>query len=294
MRLSIETCVPQERLGYEAGIRGIAEAGFDCCDMSFYGDAEERELLGKDFLQKARTLRRWMDGAGIACNQAHAPFTFSREDAPGERDPRWVQIVRSIRSAAVLGADQIVVHAVGDERDRDFTEFNLEFYRSLAPVCAEAGIRVAVENLFRRDPKRNCFEGRLGTPEKLTAFLEQLDPRYFTACVDLGHAALTGQEPEEFLSGMDGDVLGALHVHDNDYRGDSHRLPWNGDFRWDEIVKALARIGYRGDLTLEALGYLRRYDAAMLPKALKFAEVTGRELIARFEAARAAIGQEKT
>lgn len=285
MKLSVETWVIQDAVGYENAIRMIAEAGFDCCDMSYFGETVERDLLGEDYLQKAETLRRWMNEAGISCNQAHAPFTFSREDVLGETNPRWVQTARAIRSAAFLGADQIIVHAVGDERDRDFTEFNLDFYRSFAPVCADAGIRVAVENLFIRDTKRRCIVGRLGTPEKLMAFMKQLDPRYFTACVDLGHAAITGQEPEEFLAGMDGDVLGALHVHDNNYLDDCHWLPWIGDFHWDEIVKTLARIGYRGDMTLEALNYFVRYDAAMLPRALKFAEVTGRELIKRFEQA---------
>ncbi len=293
MRLSIETWVPQNAVGYESGLRMIADAGFDCCDFSYYGFnslggsvSPEEDLLGEDWKERAETLRRILDETGLRCNQAHAPFRFTRENVIGGGDPEWTKIVRSIRSAAILGAEQIIVHTVGNERDRDFEAFNLEFYRSFQPVCAESGIRIGVENLFFRDLKRRCFPGKLGTPEKLTAFLHQLDPRCFTACVDLGHAALTGQEPEEFLAGMSADDLGALHVHDNRYLDDDHLLPWNGDFRWDAIVSALAGIGYRGDLTLEVLGFLKRYDTEMLPAALRYAELMGRELIARFEAAR--------
>ncbi|MBR2127888.1 MAG: hypothetical protein IJ940_03355, partial [Bacteroidales bacterium] len=41
-------------------------------------------------------------------------------------------------------------------------------------------------------------------------------------CVDVGHAAISGPDPEELIRGLDNKTLGCLHIHDNDYLHDQH------------------------------------------------------------------------
>lgn len=107
----------------------------------------------------------------------------------------------------------------------------------------------------------------------------------FVACVDVGHAAITGTEPEDFLLQMKPEQLQAVHIQDGDYRADRHTLPFLGNFFWEAIMAALRKVGYTGDLTFEIFGYLSHVPSALLPSALRFAADTGRYLITLFEAA---------
>ena len=88
------------------------------------------------------------------------------------------------------------------------------------------------------------------------------------ACVDTGHALLTGTAPEKFLSGMNAATLGALHLHDNDGKDDLHLLPTRGVIAWESVLTPLKKIGYRGDLTLEIMFFLERFTPEELPAAL--------------------------
>ena len=78
---------------------------------------------------------------------------------------------------------------------------------------------------------------------------------------------------------MGADRVQALHVHDNDYTVDKHTLPCLYNLDWDEICKALAETGYRGNFTYEADNFLVKYDDCFIPTALKFMHDTGRYLI---------------
>jgi sugar phosphate isomerase/epimerase len=190
-----------------------------------------------------------------------------------------------MESAAILGVQQIVVHAVTVPADADVSEwdYNLAFYRSLAPYCDRFGIRIAVENLFKWDPEAKAFVGRIGTPEALCGMVRALGTDRFVACVDIGHAALIGEEPERFLAAMDGTLLKGLHVQDGDYRDDGHTLPYLGRFHWSEILRALREKKYGGDITFEIFGYFRNFPDDLLPEALRMAERVGRQMIAELE-----------
>ncbi|MBR7161058.1 MAG: sugar phosphate isomerase/epimerase [Clostridia bacterium] len=288
MKLSIENYAIRKKTGDLEAFRMIKNAGFDCVDMSYYWTEENSPLLNDGYREYAAKLRHHLDAIGLFCNQAHAPFDLKAGEAFDLSCPAYRAIVRSMESAAILGAKTIVVHslsaAVNDRVVFD-KEYNLSFYRSLLPYCEAFGIKVAVENLFQRDPKRGGYVGKLGTPRELCAFVRELDSPFFVACVDIGHAALTGNEPEEFCAEMDGTLLQALHVQDGDYRRDAHTLPFLGTFRWDAIMKALKKIGYQGELTFEVFLYLANIPKELLPHALAFTHQTGNHLRALFEEA---------
>ena len=278
MKLSIETYILRERLGDKRGIAAIADAGFDAVDYSFYWAKDEKDALGEDYADRAREIRGWIDAAGIVCNQTHAPLELKAGDAFDESNPTYVRLVRSLEASAILGAEHVIVHRVVAPEGMDETEYAYSFYTSLRPYCERFGIKVAVENLFKK--KDGVYQGVFGTPEALTDIVRRLGTDCFTACLDIGHTTFAGTpKPEVFLMGMDGSILHALHVHDNDFSGDQHQFPWNGKVDWNAVAKALAAIGYPGDLTLEVFRSLQKYPAALLPDALRFAAALGRHLI---------------
>lgn len=285
MKLSIDNGILLARFGVFESATMIKEAGFDCVDMTYYTVGLNSPLLNDGYRDYAVKLREHLDSLGLECNQAHAPFIFTYGDKFTLEDIHYRAIVRSLESASILGAEFIVVHSVGHKEENKILfdrEYNINYYRSLIPYCEKFGIRVAVENLFECDGNGG-FVGRLGSPDELSDFIKELDSSCFCACVDTGHASLTGQRPEEFIEDLDTDMLKVLHVHDGDYKGDRHTLPYLLDFDWQSIMSALKKTGYGGELTFEILNYFMHIPAPLIADALRLAEKTGRHLISIFE-----------
>lgn len=287
MKLSLETCVLSEKFGDLQGLELIKNAGFDCVDFSYYRTTPDSPLIGEEYVAYAHTVREKLDELGLTCNQAHAPFTFKYGGAFDMENPDYCSIVRAIESASILGASHIIVHSIGipepDCKTVTFEEYNYAFYKSFEPYCEKFGIRIAVENLFSRDKKRGCFRPRPATPEQLNNFVRLLDSPWFVICIDVGHAALGGYEPEDFIAATDGTLLKAVHIQDGDYLDDRHTLPFLGQFHWADIMRSLKAVGYDGELTFEIFKYLKGVPKELIPDALAFAQRTGRHLIGMFE-----------
>jgi len=283
MLLSVELYSVTKYFGDHKAIDLIKQAGFDAIDYSYYYEKECEEVLGENYKEYAKELRAHLDCAGLSCNQAHAPFTFKYGMSRDISDPKYLNIVRALESASILGAKNIVVHSITVPEGVDFEEYNIEYYRSFIPYCEAFNIRVAVENLFAKDAKRNRLVGKLGTPEELSSIVKKINSPWIVACVDVGHAALTGFEPEEYISRVDPSILKCLHIQDNDYLGDRHVLPYLANLNWSAIMTSLKKSGYEGDLTFEIVTYLQRFPQELIPDALKFAVVIGKHLISIYE-----------
>ncbi len=280
MRLAVESFVLRERFGDKDGLTVIRDAGFDCVDYSFYWGDASFPMYTDAYRTYAEEIRAHLDQLGLVCNQAHAPFSVRYGTSMTEEDPDYRNVTRAIEAAAILGAESIVIHSIGvPEKTEDEFAYNLRYYRSLEPYAARFGILIAVENLFYRDTKRNCISGRLGRPEELNAMIRELNSPWYSVCIDVGHAAITGNEPEEMIAKTDPGILRGLHIQDTDYRDDRHLLPYLGAHNWPAIMQALKDYGYTGDFTFELTGYLKRLPAPLLPEALRFAHSVGRYLL---------------
>jgi len=241
MRLSMESYELYKRFGDEKAILMLKEAGFDCIDYSFFWLEDQDPALGENYIAHAKEVRRLLEENGMTCNQAHAPFDMTYDDQLDLTNKEYVKVVRAIEAAAIMGAKNIIVHAIKTPKPEYFFERNLLYYKSLEPYCRKFGICVAIENLFHFDQKRDYCLGVLHTPQLLRELIEALDSPWFVVCIDVGHAALTGYEPEDMILSLDKDILKALHIHDNDYRRDDHRLPYTGSFCWNNIMSALKK-----------------------------------------------------
>ena len=75
MFISIDTWCLKNYGSVEKVIALLKESGFDAYDYTFGepGFADEFFLFD-DYLERAKKLRAYADGLGIACNQTHAPF----------------------------------------------------------------------------------------------------------------------------------------------------------------------------------------------------------------------------
>lgn len=285
MKLSVEIHVLYTRYGDEKAIEMLKKAGYDSVDYSFYYLDETDEVLNESqYLEHARKVKRLLEENGMTCNQAHAPFDLTYGSKFDMSEKEYAKIVRSMEAAAIMGAENIVVHAITVPAEVDLFAYNLEFYKSLEPYCEKFGIHIAIENLFCRNKKNPWLHGKFHRPEHLNQMIAALDSPWFVVCVDVGHAGLTGIEPQSLIRGLDNKTLKALHIHDNDYLDDSHNVPYAGKLNWDEIMKALKDIDYKGDFTLEVVAYLKKMDDAFIEEALAYCAKTGRHLMGKMEA----------
>lgn len=283
MKLSVELYSVAKYFGDYKAVELIKQAGFDAIDHSYYYEKECDEILGENYKEYAQNLRAHLDHVGISCNQAHAPFTFKYGMNTDLSEPKYLNVVRALESASILGAKNIIVHSISVPDDVDFEEYNIAYYSSFIPYCEAFNIHVAVENLFKKDVKRNRLAGKIGSPQELNSIVKKINSPWIVACVDVGHAALTGYEPEDFISRVDPHILKCLHVQDNDYLGDRHTLPYLANLNWEAIMTALKKSGYEDDLTFEIVTYLQKFPKELIPEALKFAVVIGKHLLSIYE-----------
>lgn len=287
MKLSIDTNNLSERFGDLKAFKMIKEAGFDGIDMTFpkisCGQKIEDSLYyNNDYLNYAKALRIELDRLGLNCIQAHAPVCFKYGDEFLEANDNYRLIVRSIEFASLLGAKHIVVHAIGVPDGIDLIEYNRLFYTSFIPYCERCNIKIGIENLPIYNGKGKPWGERLGLPDKLSSFVKSLDQRYFVACIDLGHAALTYGLAEDFIRDMDGSVIKMLHVQECDFIRDSHTIPYSGGYNWNAILRELKNKGYDGDFSFEIFKYLFWFPDELVMDALRLAEKIGRYLINQF------------
>ncbi len=287
MKLSMETRELGLRFGIFEGVRMLQEAGFDGADLTLDKINPADDMLHRpDRAEFAQKLRDYSDSLGMVFTQAHAPFVMKYGDPFDLSHPAYADIVAALEIGGILGTPHVIVHAVKTPREDtsvDYKEYNRRFYLSLIPYCQKYGVKIAVENLFWHDKLRECYFGLFPTPAEMTEFVTSLNAEAdcFVVCCDLGHAAITGTEPQDYIRGMDKSLLRSLHVQDTDYRGDRHFLPYQGKQNWSEVCAALREIGYEGDLSFEILHYIDKFPSETTPAALKFACTLGRYMISR-------------
>lgn len=278
MKISIETYELRERYDDKTAVKMLKDAGFDCYDYSMYWIHEKsKDMLEEDYRERAVSLRKFADDLGMECNQAHAPFDLNHTDSFDLSNETYRKLVRSLEVASVLGAKNIVVHAIGycQLSKENFYQLNRKFYKNLLPYCERFRICVSVENLF--DWKEKALPV-LSDPTEHMNFVKSLDSDRFNICLDVGHSAVTGFQPEKVITSMNKNILKALHIQDNDCFMDLHTIPFAGKLDWNKITVALKTIGYEGDWTFEVWAFLSKLPAASLPSALRFIADLGKSL----------------
>lgn len=274
MKTANHTDALERRFGALAAVRMNCEAGFEAIDYSMYEPTGAVFELGGKAL--VREMRRVAESHGVVFNQAHAPFSRFKIGAENDAKNREVyySIVRSMEIAAELGADTVVVHPSvicpslsADDR----YEMNMEFFGNLLPRVKNLGIKIAIENMWGRhkDFRDRIVKDVCSDAAELIRYVDGVNDTCVTACLDVGHAGLVGEAADEMAIAL-GDRLTAIHIHDNDFTSDLHTLPYTSEMNFDSLTSALAKIGYSGDMTLEADCFLKRFPDALVPAALSF------------------------
>ncbi len=287
------------RFGWRRAIEIMSNAGYDAIDGNFCSYLNDTFEHGKwsteNYINRANEVRGYLEEAGFACNQTHAPFSF-----PGKvwdtqfEEVCFPQVLRALEITAILGADVCVVHPIhhfeylGNE-ERAF-ELNMAYYSRLAEHAKKLGVRIGVENMWQRDVRRKCIShDTCSTSEEYIRYIDTINDPVCVACLDVGHISIIQRRDEvwDVIRALGHDRLHALHVHDNGFCGDDHLMPFSGKMNWGEICRALGEIDYDGDLTFEVGGaFFGNVPESFIPTATAYSAAIGRELISMIDAAR--------
>ncbi|MBE6550062.1 MAG: sugar phosphate isomerase/epimerase [Ruminococcaceae bacterium] len=231
----------------ENRFKKMKEYGVDCVDIHIEAELEGR--TEEEFEEYMLGIKAMMDEAGVTPTQAHGPFVWPIHDETEElRAKRMILMKRSIKVASLMGIKNWVIHPVvpfgtGDFWPEEVWRINIEFFKELLPVAKRYGVTICLENM----PWKNF---PIATPEQSFELIRIMDDDNFKFCLDTGHAAVCGISPADAVR-FAGKDLKALHVHDNDGKGDHHYVPCMGVIDWKAFVEALREIGYDGVFSFE-------------------------------------------
>ena len=266
------------RFGVEKTVNMLADAGFSAVDITMSTECDPPYCDNwRELAERLKAIGRERD---IVYVQAHAPV------GRGEQYIEKVipRLPDAFEFAGILGIPNIVVHPIMTgyyyyDKEKMFDE-NVEFYKSIAPIAKKWGVKIALENMWQRHRITNRIGDCIGAdPDELIRLYETLnDSDAFTVCLDMGHVALCGREPEDAIRAIGGERLGCIHAQDVDYIDDLHVIPGLGKINWDKVCLALGEIDYKGCFTLEAGKTYKNFEDAQIPAVLKFMSNTAKYL----------------
>lgn len=288
MKISTTTGRLVKHFDFETAIDILADAGYDALDFSVFDAEFYDDTHNKDYYLH---IRKYAEDKGLYFNQSHAPFgsSFPEEERTAKR---FGEIVTAMKHASYLGVKNIVVHpcqhigySIPGNPEKLF-EINMDFYRRLIPYAEEYGIKVALENMWQNPVEGVIGHSTCSRPDEFIRYLDELNNDAFVGCLDIGHALLVREMPDEFIRKLGSKRLKCLHVHDVDGTVDSHTLPYFGRVNWEKVMTSLAEIGYDGELTFEADNFFNQKPLELLPDAARYMAKTGRTLANIFENAK--------
>ena len=263
LKTSTEIRSIANKVGERRAVELIAKAGFDGWDFSMLSMVKydwgkrtcapnSHPLAGNEAYRFARELRKIGEDCGIVCNQSHAPYpTYCKEIAD--------TFERCLELTAEAGGEICVIHPDNFKS----AEENAEMFFRLLPVAKACNVKIAAENMWTWSDEKGCAcDAACSSPKSFLDHLNIINDEHFVACLDIGHAEIFGLNTSavEMINAL-GDKLQSLHIHDNDKRGDLHRIPFSHSIDFDAVASALKRINYSGFLTLEAVSHAAGFSA---------------------------------
>jgi len=230
----------------EEKIDAFLSLGYTCTELS---DEDGFRLLERGRgVTVGREYRRLADAKGFSFSQGHlwlrADITAGDEAIDALKN--WLDLFSE------LGIRSAVLHTTGDNElpDEVLFEKRVRALETLTRYIKGSDVTICLENL--RSKKMAC------TAEQLNAMIDAVGDENLGICLDTGHLNFSasyglGESQADFIR-CAGKRLKALHIDDNDGTADQHRLPGRGTVNWQEVMSALAEVGYDRLFNLEIPG----------------------------------------
>jgi len=298
MKIATQTGVIDRAYGAAVTIKMIADAGFEAMDYSLTGKAIPwnegifTDPFGAEFIAYFKSAAKAVTDHGIEICQTHAPYCRPFCCDPDAYTKVLQQTIRAVYATAYMNCPYIVVHPIlhpdfnnGQNREQGILA-NLKYFNALAPALKDTGVIMCIENLYWGELNKPKIANACSDAEQLGEVidtLKQMHGPYFAACLDTGHAVISGNDPSQMLRAL-GNRVCTLHLHDTYGIFDDHLLPGKGVINWQEFMQTLTEIGYKGTFNFEVDTYLEDfakdiYNKAVMEDAIKLLYTVGRSML---------------
>lgn len=253
MKLGIQNSEYTRVYGSESGYKKMYAHGYRYADFQKLLNTEKEFFTQplSAFESALKEERKIAEDAGILFSQAHGPWRHPpRESTAEEIRIRIDEFKKSIYGTAVIGSPNWIIHPMmpfgsnTSERAEEMIETNRMAFREVCEYAKTLGITVCLENM----PFLNLPIASVGS---VVDFVREQGYDNFKLCLDTGHSAVFGDNLGDAVRLIGGDLLAALHVHDNDGKRDAHWRPGEGVIDWVGFTTALKEIDYKGVYSLE-------------------------------------------
>jgi sugar phosphate isomerase/epimerase len=231
----------------EQAIERISLSGFRYIDYSFGLDYKERKgIYSNDYKSYIKSIKNATEKYNVKLVQAHSPMGKPLLDKDGVF---LKDTMRCIDACAEWGIENLVVHSgyrEGLSKEQTIEE-NKNFFIPLLERAEKFGVNILVENFNKR-----CVSGLywIDNAKDLLSMIECVNHPLFHAVWDVGHANMQDYLQDEEIALL-GKHVYALHIHDNDKKGDTHLVPFLGSLDITSVMKGLKNIGFNGYFTFE-------------------------------------------
>lgn len=268
------------RIPAAESIRLCAQAGYQEMDFCFVDQVfGKTAFLGDSWESYMDAFRELAETLHIRFPQSHGPLYGFCSKRDGQTE-EWIR--RSLIGSHMLGVRWMVMHpdtlVSGDSVDARTMALNADFFRRLSDEAGRYGIGIAIENMWGRTKEgvpRFAID-----PAELRELIDRIDAENVGACWDAEHGSIE-KLPQGDAIRMLGSRLKALHISDQTAADNIHILPYMGFTDWDEVLSALADIGYDNPFTFEIQHYLLYLPMELVPSAVRFSQEIGNHMIRR-------------
>jgi sugar phosphate isomerase/epimerase len=245
LKLSIWTTMYWE-LSPEDACEHIASLGWKHIDLSAEHIGEICDGQPPERLERARECLRRL---GLTPWQTHAPMDLYIGHADRRTAEEHLEFLRRrLAQCARMAVRNIVIHVIPRElktleENLASKTRNIEMLKRVADEAAEAGVKIALENL-------TGYWGEIGV---LREVIEKVGSPALGICFDTSHANVQKLDVPAAIREC-GDRLCCLHLSDNNGGSDQHLMPYQGKVDWQGVVTALKAVRYSGALNFEMPG----------------------------------------
>ena len=276
LKIGLNTDLWYDESNPEESLRYVAECGIEALDYdicSLYDNTFDKENLTSFFDQSFEDLCKYYDRMKAAMEENHLVFSqwhgvfpiyHPGEDARNEYIMKVTDTI--IALCAYMDCPAIVMHPwTGlNIKKQEEIEINLNLYRRMIPAAKKYGVKICLENLFRHPSKESvdCIEGACAEAMEAVYYIDTLNAEageeIFAFCLDTGHANILHKNLYQYITTL-GSRLMLLHINDNPGFDDYHMIPYtqidrgrkNPSINWNDFMRALKEIGYKGNLSFE-------------------------------------------
>jgi len=188
--------------------------------------------------QEAGALKALSDLHGMPIVSIHAPTLLLTQRVWGPE--AWPKVDNSIKLAAAVGADTVVLHPPF----RWQKEYARDFADGVALREHDSGIRLAVENMFPWRARNRSVEAYL-------PHWDPVDQPYDHVTLDLSHTATAGSDALAMAEAL-GSRLAHIHLADGTGSPrDEHLVPGRGTQPCADLLEILAVQQFSGSVIVE-------------------------------------------